>query len=97
MLLLGEASYSIYLLQPFFLSLFRNGAADNPTIAAFKLAMAFGLTALISIGIYGYFEAPARRAVRRLLNPRVQRSTISELPVPAVDPAFRPALTGTSA
>jgi peptidoglycan/LPS O-acetylase OafA/YrhL len=34
-----------------------------------RIAMALGLTVLLSLGVYRCFEAPARRLIRRLAAP----------------------------
>jgi peptidoglycan/LPS O-acetylase OafA/YrhL len=66
-LMLGEASYSLYLLQPFYLVMFARGLSDDPPFTMFKLAVSLVMMSIISLGSYRYFEAPARRTVRWVL------------------------------
>jgi peptidoglycan/LPS O-acetylase OafA/YrhL len=60
---LGDASYSIYLLHGFAIGYVMR---QSPYLSPLpRIAMAWGLTALISILTYRYFEAPARSFIRR--------------------------------
>jgi peptidoglycan/LPS O-acetylase OafA/YrhL len=61
---LGDASYSIYMLHGFVLFyVMKQSPYVSPVL---RIAMAWGLTALLSLAVYRYFEAPARRLIRRL-------------------------------
>jgi peptidoglycan/LPS O-acetylase OafA/YrhL len=63
MLMLGEASYSIYMLHGFVLWYVMKQSPYLP--AALRIAMAWGLIFLITAAVYRWFEAPARRVIRR--------------------------------
>jgi peptidoglycan/LPS O-acetylase OafA/YrhL len=92
-LVLGEASYSIYLLSGYMLSIFANGSSSLP-MAFYRVLVAWVAVALFSLGSYQYFEAPARRFIRRLrFSKSVGRPThtstalieaVIEAPLPAV-------------
>jgi peptidoglycan/LPS O-acetylase OafA/YrhL len=65
---LGDASYSIYMLHGFVLFyVMKQSPYVSPIL---RIAMAWGLTVFLSLGVYRYFEAPARRLIRRLAAPR---------------------------
>jgi peptidoglycan/LPS O-acetylase OafA/YrhL len=65
---LGDASYSIYLLQWLTFSTFMvQGVAFNELLVP-KILLAWLMT-LLSLGCYHYFERPARLLIRRLLAP----------------------------
>jgi peptidoglycan/LPS O-acetylase OafA/YrhL len=63
MLMLGEASYSIYMLHGFVLWYVMKQSPYLP--AALRIAMAWGLIFVIAAIVYRWFEAPARRLIRR--------------------------------
>ena len=63
MLMLGEASYSIYMLHGFVLWYVMKQSPYLP--AALRIAMAWGLIFVIAASVYRWFEAPARRLIRR--------------------------------
>jgi peptidoglycan/LPS O-acetylase OafA/YrhL len=80
-LALGDASYSIYMLHGFAIGYVMR---QSPYLSPLpRIAMAWGLTTLISIFTYRYFEAPAPSFIRRTaahvagtkagINPRSQR------------------------
>ena len=67
MIALGNASYSIYLLQWLTFSTFMaQGVAANVLLVP-KILLAWLMTVLLSLGCYHYFERPARSFIRRLL------------------------------
>jgi len=67
MIALGDASYSIYMLQWLTFSTFMaQGVAANALLVP-KILLAWLMTALLSLGCYHYFERPARSFIRRLL------------------------------
>ena len=63
MLMLGEASYSIYMLHGFVLWYVMKQSPYLP--AALRIAVAWGLIFGIAAIVYRWFEAPARRLIRR--------------------------------
>jgi peptidoglycan/LPS O-acetylase OafA/YrhL len=64
---LGDASYSIYMLQWLTFSTFMaQGVAANALLVP-KILLAWLMTILLSLGCYCYFERPARSFIRRLL------------------------------
>ena len=63
MLMLGEASYSIYMLHGFVLWYVMKQSPYLP--AALRIAMAWGLIFVVAAIVYRWFEAPARRLIRR--------------------------------
>jgi peptidoglycan/LPS O-acetylase OafA/YrhL len=63
MVALGDASYSIYMLHAFGLGYVMRQTPYVPGVL--RIALAWGATALLSVVIYRYFEAPARRFIRR--------------------------------
>jgi peptidoglycan/LPS O-acetylase OafA/YrhL len=72
-ILLGDASYSIYFLHGWFISLLCHGGMTDYRLAIFKIAVAWTLTAFAAVGVYRYFEAPARRAIRAALAGNAER------------------------
>ncbi len=66
-LLLGNASYSIYLLHPWILWLFSSQGVGDPLMMWSKIAVSLIFIALLSLGCYQYFERPARMQLRKLL------------------------------
>jgi peptidoglycan/LPS O-acetylase OafA/YrhL len=68
-ILLGDASYSIYLLQwVFFSVMMAAGVAANVLLVP-KIVLAWMMTAILSLGCYRYFERPARSFIRRVMAP----------------------------
>jgi peptidoglycan/LPS O-acetylase OafA/YrhL len=68
-ILLGDASYSIYLLQwVFFSVLAAPGVAANVLLVP-KIVLAWTMTVVLSLGCYRYFECPARSFIRRVMAP----------------------------
>jgi peptidoglycan/LPS O-acetylase OafA/YrhL len=65
---LGEASYSIYMLQWIFIGFFGSGGhiLANGLLVP-KIVVVWLMTVLLSLGCYHYFELPARRFIRRML------------------------------
>jgi peptidoglycan/LPS O-acetylase OafA/YrhL len=63
MLVLGEASYSIYLLHGFVLWYVMKQSPYLPSVL--RIAIAWGLLLVLSIIVYRWFEAPLRRFIRR--------------------------------
>jgi peptidoglycan/LPS O-acetylase OafA/YrhL len=64
---LGDASYSIYMLHG---SVLFYVMKQSPYVSPIlRFAMAWGLTVFLSLGVYRYFEAPARRLIRRWAAP----------------------------
>ncbi len=79
--LLGEASYSIYLLQHYSFGHFAS-AARPVTLIAFidwtvRLTLLLGLVFLVSLSAYRYVEIPCRDWVRRILSLRSDRAASS--------------------
>jgi peptidoglycan/LPS O-acetylase OafA/YrhL len=67
-ILLGEASYSIYLVHEFVLAsaVKLTGSAQHTLgYDLVKLVLLFAIVLLISLGLYAYYEAPARKWLRR--------------------------------
>jgi peptidoglycan/LPS O-acetylase OafA/YrhL len=79
LVVLGEASYSIYLLHLFTLDLFRYRSDALPlthqTLLAwgFLMIVAIGFTLLVSLGTYRFVELPARVYLRRVLSAGYER------------------------
>lgn len=70
-LLLGNASYSIYLLSGFSFVLFaNNGPSPNYAVAAYRELLSVVFLFITSLGVYQYLEVPARRLIRRLAQAR---------------------------
>ena len=63
MLVLGEASYSIYMLHGFVLWYVMKQSPYLPS--AVRIAIAWGSLLLLAIIVYRWFEAPLRRFIRR--------------------------------
>jgi peptidoglycan/LPS O-acetylase OafA/YrhL len=63
MVALGDASYSIYMLHGFALGYIMRQTPYAPGIL--RIALAWGVITVISVATYHYFEAPARRLIRR--------------------------------
>ncbi|MET0188805.1 MAG: acyltransferase [Pseudonocardia sediminis] len=76
MLLLGEASYSLYLLHFPLIRIYQI-AGVTPGIAGW---IAMGMTVVLSVVVFRWYETPLRRAIRR----RLRRDETA--PVPAPDP-----------
>jgi peptidoglycan/LPS O-acetylase OafA/YrhL len=64
MLVLGEASYSIYMLHGFALWYVMKQSPYLPS--ALRIAIAWGVLLVLAIIVYRWFEAPLRRFIRRL-------------------------------
>ena len=73
MLMLGEASYSIYMLHGFVLWYVMKQSPYLP--AALRIAMAWGLIFVVAAVVYRWFEAPARRLIRRGTKARSEIAT----------------------
>jgi peptidoglycan/LPS O-acetylase OafA/YrhL len=89
-LLLGDASYSLYMLNGWALWTFSaNGASGSYAQATFRMLMALSFAALLSLGSYKYLEVPARVFVRRALDPHrwSRRARFGRLPL-AGEPAI---------
>jgi peptidoglycan/LPS O-acetylase OafA/YrhL len=63
MLVLGEASYSIYMLHGFVLWYVMKQSPYVPSVL--RVAIAWGLLFVLAIIVYRWFEAPLRRFIRR--------------------------------
>jgi peptidoglycan/LPS O-acetylase OafA/YrhL len=74
MLVLGEASYSIYMLHGFALWYVMKQSPYLPS--ALRIAIAWGLLLVLAIIVYRWFEAPLRRFIRRRSSTKA-RSMIS--------------------
>jgi peptidoglycan/LPS O-acetylase OafA/YrhL len=72
LLLLGEASYSLYLVHQQF-GLLNYMAPFESGVSLRNLAVAIALTVMVSIGLYKLIEQPARSALNRRLA-RFERS-----------------------
>lgn len=81
MLLLGEASYSLYLLH-FPLIRIYQVAGIGPGIAGW---VAMAATVLVSIVVFRWYETPLRRLIRR----RLRRSETTAAPMPSPGPGPR--------
>jgi peptidoglycan/LPS O-acetylase OafA/YrhL len=66
-IMLGEASYSIYLLHWVFVWVFTSSVVDANALLLPKLLLAWLMTMLLALGCYRYFEWPARLAIRRAM------------------------------
>ena len=64
---IGDASYSIYLLHGWVLHLLNQGSYPSIAFAVFRIAISWVVIVLLSLGVYRYFESPARRFVRSWL------------------------------
>jgi peptidoglycan/LPS O-acetylase OafA/YrhL len=69
-ILLGEASYSIYLLHWVFFWVFTSSGVAANVLLGPKVALTWLMTCLLSLGCYQYFEGPARVFIRRAMAPR---------------------------
>jgi peptidoglycan/LPS O-acetylase OafA/YrhL len=70
--MLGDASYSIYFLHGWFIWMFNRGDLADGRLLAFKIAVAWTLIVIVSLGVYHCFEAPARRLIRAALAGRTK-------------------------
>jgi peptidoglycan/LPS O-acetylase OafA/YrhL len=68
-ILLGDASYSIYLLQWVFFSVMTAAGVAANVLLVPKIVLAWMMTAILSLGCYRYFERPARSFIRRVMAP----------------------------
>jgi peptidoglycan/LPS O-acetylase OafA/YrhL len=68
-ILLGDASYSIYLLQWVFFSVMMAAGVAANVLFVPKIVLAWMMTAILSLGCYRYFERPARSFIRRVMAP----------------------------
>jgi peptidoglycan/LPS O-acetylase OafA/YrhL len=66
-LALGDASYSIYLLQWIFVGFFSTGGVMASVLLVPKIVLVWLMTILLSLGCYRYFELPARQFIRQML------------------------------
>jgi hypothetical protein len=88
-LLLGEASYSIYLLHGEFfeladLSAYPIGVLDYLTaVSLMHAALAIAALMVVSVASYRFVESPTRRFIRRALSLRLPRRSIEAVPVVA--------------
>jgi peptidoglycan/LPS O-acetylase OafA/YrhL len=83
-LLFGDASYSLYMLNGWPLWMFSaNGVSPSYAQANFRMIMALSFAAILSLGSYKYLEVPARVFVRRALDPRrwSRRRGFGQLPL----------------
>ncbi|MDB2324237.1 hypothetical protein N9W44_01575 [Alphaproteobacteria bacterium] len=64
-LLLGEASYSLYLMHPIMLRVVP--LADGYPNIAFRLAMSMILACAIAVGTYKLIEVPGKQVLKRIL------------------------------
>jgi peptidoglycan/LPS O-acetylase OafA/YrhL len=71
--MLGEASFSVYILHPYILSLFHR--SDSPPLSSallgewcLRLVLGIALTLILSFGTYRVLEVPARRWLRNILS-----------------------------
>ncbi len=72
-ILLGDASYSIYLLHPWIIWLFAHQQVPINWFAYFRIGVTWMTIALLSLGCYQYFEVPTRSFVRGALGGRASR------------------------
>jgi peptidoglycan/LPS O-acetylase OafA/YrhL len=75
-LAIGEASYSVYMLHGFVLYLVMQGDYPSIPLAIFRIAIAWALISFLSLGVYRYFEAPARRFIKAYRLPAVLRTSL---------------------
>jgi hypothetical protein len=67
-LVLGDASYSLYLMHEYVFGLIRHiDVGAGPALLALRTFVGWGLAALVAIVCYRCYELPARRMVRRAL------------------------------
>ena len=86
-ILLGEASYSIYLLHWVFLLVFMSSGVSNNQLLVPKIVLAWLMTGLLALGCYRYFEWPMRVFVRRALALRARPPVSVATPAQSFDPA----------
>lgn len=86
-ILLGEASYSIYLLHWVFLWVFMSSGVSTNQLLVPKIALAWLMTGLLALGCYRYFEWPMRVFLRRALALRARAAVSVATPAPSFDPA----------
>ena len=82
-IMLGEASYSIYLVHDIVLiSAIRltGSAVHGAVYDAVKLVLLVALILLISLTLYSYYEAPARKWLRQRWGKRPSRAILAEAP-----------------
>jgi peptidoglycan/LPS O-acetylase OafA/YrhL len=82
-IVLGEASYSIYLVHPVVLvtALKLTGAAVHGiAYDLVKLVLLIAVVLLISLVLYAYYEAPARRWLRERRGGRLSRAALAQAP-----------------
>jgi peptidoglycan/LPS O-acetylase OafA/YrhL len=88
-LVLGEASYSMYLLQPYVIAsvLLAGGDMTNVWVVVSKCALIFVWLSATSIASFTCLEVPARRFIRSMLNPdrrlRYDAVSVPTFPEPA--------------
>jgi peptidoglycan/LPS O-acetylase OafA/YrhL len=76
-LAIGKASYSVYMLHGFVLYLVMQGSNSTIPLAIFRIAIAWALISFLSLGVYQYFEAPARKVIRGLLSARPSSTIVT--------------------
>jgi len=80
-ILLGDASYSLYMLSGWSLWMFSaNGASPSYGVATYRMVMAWVFLILLSLGSFKYFEVPARQFIRRAAAGRRKKSTTKTEP-----------------
>jgi len=77
-ILLGEASYSIYLPHWVFMWVFASSGLTANVLFAPKIALAWLMTGILGLGCYRYFEWPARVFLRRVMAP--SRNVVDSIP-----------------
>ena len=97
-ILLGDASYSIYLLHPWVLWFFLHtgNAIQDWRSAVLKVAAAWIGTVLLALGAYRYFESPARRLIRGRGTSRDDAAAVVCGVTTPSDAKFRGTLPGTA-
>lgn len=73
-LMLGEASYSLYLIHSTMIWFFTIGGKAEGFALAIRIPVMWTVIAIVALGFYTYFEVPARRFVRQSLNLRAEPS-----------------------
>src|SRR5262245_31073776 len=69
---LGDASYSIYMLSGWPLWMFSaNGASPNYQVATVRASIAWLFLLFLAFGVYHYFEVPMRRFLRNAMGARL--------------------------
>jgi peptidoglycan/LPS O-acetylase OafA/YrhL len=95
LVLLGEASYCMFLLHPLVQSFFLQRTAGEAElkrgyILFYNHTMMFLTMHFLALGVYQFFETPVRMRLRRWLNPQeTQRAALPVLPEPIL-PDERP-------